>query len=199
MSAPVPAAPAAPAAPTSAAPAPAAPAESAPAVPAAPASPAAPTDPPEESGVDDETLSAADLREALTKARRDAAKYRTQLRDAQPVLDAARQAEEANKNDTQRAVDRATAAEARAAELERELVVKNFGLSEAAQKFLGSGTREELEARAADLVALGVGGPAAPPSNRPIEGLKSGAQVEPPAPADDSYPAAWRPSHLPKT
>ncbi|MGH3954170.1 MAG: hypothetical protein ACRDTI_09070 [Mycobacterium sp.] len=38
-----------------------------------------------------------------------------------------------------------------------------------------------------------------PPTNRPIETLTPGASPEPPAAVDDSYPAAWAPTHVRKS
>jgi len=69
---------------------------------------------------------------------------------------------------------------------------------------IGSGTREEMEQRAARIGALVAAGhgtqapaaaaPAPPPTNRPIESLRPGASPTPPSVPDTSYPTAWAPA-----
>jgi hypothetical protein len=64
---------------------------------------------------------------------------------------------------------------------------------------IGSGSREDMEARAARLGALHAANTTktpAPPSDRPVERLRPGAAPEPPTPADDSYPESWKPAFL---
>jgi hypothetical protein len=77
-----------------------------------------------------------------------------------------------------------------------EAVAKTHGIGEEYYDLLGSGTREELESRAARLAALhGSAAPAetkAPPSNRPVESLRPGASPQPPQAEDNSYPAMWQ-------
>ena len=77
-----------------------------------------------------------------------------------------------------------------------ETVATKHGISEEYYDLLGSGTREELESRAARLAALhGSAAPAetkAPPSNRPVESLRPGASPQPPQAEDNSYPAMWQ-------
>lgn len=68
------------------------------------------------------------------------------------------------------------------------------GVLEEDYDLLGSGTPEELDARAARIVArYPSSAPPPPPSDRPVEALRPGASPTPPPPADTSYPAAWKP------
>lgn len=144
-------------------------------------------------------MSPEDLREALAKVRKENASWRTKYRDAEPILKAHQDAEDAAKTETQKATERAEAAERRIVELESAAVLAEVaaasGIAADNYDLLGFGTREELEARAQRIAALGAS--ARPPTDRPVESLKPGASPESPAPADDSYPAAWRPNHLP--
>jgi hypothetical protein len=77
-----------------------------------------------------------------------------------------------------------------------EAVAKTHGIGEEYYDLLGSGTREELEFRAARLAALHGSAapvePKAPPSNRPVESLRPGASPQPPQAEDNSYPAMWQ-------
>lgn len=142
-------------------------------------------------------LSAEQLQAELAKVRKEAATYRTKLREAEPLVKKAQEAEEANKTEIQRAIERAEAAERDRAQIETgytrlELAVK-YNLEPDDLDFLGSGSREEMEERAARFSARvqSVNTPQRPPSDRPVEGLRPGAHPEPPKPADNSYPAEW--------
>lgn len=138
----------------------------------------------------------------IQKLRRESAGYRTKLREAEPLVKAAQDAEESNKTEIQKAIDRASQAEQTLAERETafnqlDLIVR-YNLDPEDSEFIGSGSREEMEDRAQRLAAR-VGSPkphTAPPSDRPVEGLKPGASPEPPKPPDDSYPAAWTPPYI---
>lgn len=144
-------------------------------------------------------MSREDALEALAKVRKENASWRTKYREAEPILKAHQEAEDAAKSELEKASERAAAAEARVAELESAAVLAEVagahGIAPENYDLLGSGTREELEARAQRIAAIGAS--SRPPTDRPVESLKPGASPEPPAPADDSYPAAWRPNHLP--
>lgn len=139
------------------------------------------------------------LRAEVVKLRKESAGWRTKYQDAKPLAEAQRAAQEADKTDLQRQTERAEALERELADLraqnELAAVAAEYGIEPDDYDFLGSGTREELEARAKRLAARSAS--ARPPTDRPVESLKPGASPESPAPADDSYPAAWRPNHLP--
>lgn len=132
----------------------------------------------------------------IAKLRRESAGYRTKLRETEPIVKAAQEAEEANKTEIQRAQERAAQLEKDYAELQQA----NYRLDLAAQysiprddiDLIGSGSREDMEKNAARLGALfTTTEKKAPPSDRPVEGLRPGASPEPPKPEDHSYPANW--------
>lgn len=142
-------------------------------------------------------LSQQQLEAELAKVRREAAGYRTKLREVEPLAKKALEAEEANKTEVQLANERAARLEKDYAELQ----TANYRLDLAAQyhiprddiNLIGSGSREEMEANAARLGALFATTEKTPPppSDRPVEGLRPGATPEPPKPEDHSYPANW--------
>jgi hypothetical protein len=145
---------------------------------------------------------AEDYEAELAKVRREAANYRTKLREVEPLAKKAQEAEEAKKGDVQRANERAQAAEDREkATLEGytrlELAVQ-YSIPPDDIDLIGSGTRDEMDVRAQRIAALNAAASKAapPPTNRPMEGLRPGATPEPAKPPDDSYPASWTPSYL---
>ncbi len=140
---------------------------------------------------------AEQLEAELAKVRREAAGYRTKLREAEPLVKAAQEAEEANKTEVQKAQERAANLERKYLDLQQsndrlDLAVQ-YSIPRDEIDLIGSGSREEMEARAARLGPLFAASEKnpAPPSNRPVEGLRPGASPEPPKPADNSYPANW--------
>lgn len=138
-----------------------------------------------------------DYEAEIQKLRKESAGYRTKLREAEPLVKAHQEREEANKTELQRAQEALATRERDYA----DLMVSNARLELAAIynvppediDLIGSGTREEMEARAARVGALNASTTRtpAPPSNRPLEGLRPGATPEPPQPVDNSYPANW--------
>lgn len=143
-----------------------------------------------------------DYEAEIAKLRKENANWRTKYREAEPVLKQHQEMEEASKTELQRE------REAREAlQKERDQLQIGYTRMELAAMhnippddidLIGSGSREEMEARAERLGALHAasGKTSAPPSDRPVEGLRPGATPEPPKPADDSYPAAWAPAHV---
>jgi hypothetical protein len=138
----------------------------------------------------------------LAKVRREAAGYRVKLKEVEPLARAAQEAEEAKKDDIQRANERAQAAEKRENEtLEkytRMEVAITHHLDPEDIDLLGSGSREEMEDRAKRIAAKNAAAAKAgpPPTDRPVEGLRPGASPEPASPPDDSYPEQWKPTWL---
>lgn len=138
----------------------------------------------------------------LAKVRKEAAGYRVKLKEVEPLAKAAQEAEEAKKDDIQRANDRAQAAEQR----EKETLEGYTRLELAVQyhiepddiDLIGSGTREEMDSRAQRIAAKNAAAAKAspPPTDRPVEGLRPGASPEPEQPPDDSYPESWKPDYL---
>ncbi|WP_185993283.1 hypothetical protein [Rhodococcus sp. KBS0724] len=165
-----------------------------PATPPAPAAPAAPATPPAPAA-NEPTLEQLTAQLAAAQA---------QLAEAAPILEAHTATQEQNKTEVQKALDRADAAEKREAALALKYVAASHGIAEENIDLLGTGTLEEIQARAARIAAL-VPAPTepptpvdpaplgAPPSQRPVEALKPGASPAPPVAPDDSYPASWLP------
>lgn len=141
-----------------------------------------------------------DYESEIQKLRRENANWRTKYREAEPIVKQHHEREEAAKTEVQKAIERAEAAEKRDQERDQaftrlELAMQH-NISPDDIDLLGSGSREEMEARALRVAALSNNKPSPPPSDRPVEGLRPGATPEPPKPADDSYPAAWKPNHM---
>jgi hypothetical protein len=134
----------------------------------------------------------------LEKVRKESAARRVKLNELEPLAQAAKDAEEAQKTELQREREAREAAEARAENADRVDVAYRLGVDPENIDLIGSGSREEMETRAARVVAMqqAKAGTYAPPSDRPVEGLRPGASPEPPKPADDSYPETWKPNHI---
>ena len=101
-------------------------------------------------------LSPEALRKALEKARKEAAGYRTKVRELEPLASKAKELEDAGRTELEKLTARAEAAErnatdnqARAMRLE---VAFEKGLTPAQAKRLVGGTREELEADAEEIL-----------------------------------------------
>lgn len=133
------------------------------------------------------------------KAERDEAR-----KEAKKHADALQQIEDAKKSEIERVNDRAAKETKRAddavAELTRLRVAMRHGISEEDFDLLGTGTEEEIDARAQRLAAKNKAAadaaatpdPLAP--RRPVEQLRPGATPTDPQPADDAYPAHWLPA-----
>lgn len=139
----------------------------------------------------------------IQKLRRENASWRTKYREAEPIVKQHQERQEAAKTELQRAQEaldqeRRTRTDMEQGYTRLELaVIHNLPPDDI--DLIGSGSREEMEARAQRLSALhsATRQPASPPpSNRPVEGLRPGASPEPPKPADDSYPTAWAPKFM---
>jgi hypothetical protein len=128
--------------------------------------------------------------EAKAKANAAAAQELEQLREAQ-------------KSEQQKSAERAEKAERDAAETKAELIRERLGrrfhLDDDDLELLGTGTEEQLTARAErikaknDALAAASGKSDAPPSDRPTQKLRPGASPVEAPPADtDAYPAHWR-------
>lgn len=136
-------------------------------------------------------------RDQLSKKNREAQNLRDRLKEAEPLVQQAREAEEANKTELQRATERSEALHQSLLQRENELLATRYGLGEDYVEFIGAtGTYEEREARAVKMGLLAQsaqesGRAPSPPTNRPIETLRSGASPTPPLAEDHSYPANW--------
>ncbi len=133
-------------------------------------------------------------REALSKANKEAASYRTKVRELEPLASEAQQLKEAQQTEAERIAARATAAERERDEARAEGLryrAATHGIGEDYFDLLGSGDAETISARAervggllrenttlrAEVEALRAGKPA-PTTARPVEQLKPGATPE---------------------
>jgi hypothetical protein len=138
-----------------------------------------------------------DYEAEIQKLRKESAGYRTKLREAEPLVKAHQEREEANKTELQRAQEALATREKDYADLQvgytRLELAAIHNVPPDDIDLIGSGTREEMEARAARVGALNASTTRtpAPPSDRPVEGLRPGATPEPPKPVDTTYPAGW--------
>lgn len=134
-------------------------------------------------------------RKKLDKVNREAQNLRTRLREQEPMVTAAQEAERAKMSELERSqADLATVREQLAAR-DTELLQTKYGITEDYVEFIGDGTFEEKEARAAKIGLMVQSAkhedPTPPPSQRPVESLRPGASPTPPPVADTSYPASW--------
>lgn len=143
-----------------------------------------------------------DYETEIQRLRKEAAGYRTKLRETEPIVKAHQEQQEANKTELQKAQEALAARDKEFADLQtgytRLELAAMHNIPPDDIDLIGSGTREEMEARAARLGALHAANAKTPPppTNRPVEGLRPGASPEPPKPEDDAYPAAWSPNHM---
>ncbi|WP_418345264.1 hypothetical protein [Rhodococcus pyridinivorans] len=171
----------------------------APGTPAPAAQPPASDPAPAPEGADKGTpLSHEDALKELEKVRREAANYRTKVRELEPLAQAAREAEDAKKTELERYQEQNQQLLERLEAAERQALVATHQIPEAYQSLVTGSTPEE-RAASAQLIGELVKqtqqpAPAtAPPSNRPVEGLRPGASPTPPAQPDNSYPVSWLP------
>ncbi|MGS2805339.1 hypothetical protein [Nocardia sp. MW-W600-9] len=132
----------------------------------------------------------------IAELREENKSWRKKYGEAEPIIKAHEAAEEAAKTDLERATERAAEVEKANKELIREVVAKTYGVPDEDLDFLGTGSREEMEAKGARYQARFATTTAAtppPPSDRPVESLRPGASPTPPAAPDTSYPESWRP------
>lgn len=129
----------------------------------------------------------------VTKARNEAAGYRTKVRELEPLANKAKELEDASKSDVEKATENLAAAEKRAQEAElraaRAEVAAAKGLTPAQAKRLVGTTQEELEADADELLEV-LGKPAtAPVAGRPKENLRGGGDPTDDAGLEETDPA----------
>lgn len=101
-------------------------------------------------------LSPEALRKALEKARKEAAGYRTKVRELEPLASKAKELEDAGRTELEKLTARAETAERERGELQgralRLEVAFEKGLTPAQAKRLVGGSREELEADADEIL-----------------------------------------------
>lgn len=135
------------------------------------------------------------VRGKIAKANREAKNLRDRLKEQEPMVRAAQEAERANMSelDKQRADN--DALKNQLAARDTEVLQARYNLTEDDLEFIGDGTFEERSARAEKFAArINQSAPAAetkPPSERPVESLKPGASPSTPPAVDHTYPASW--------
>jgi hypothetical protein len=185
--------------------------EPTPEVPAAPPAPEAQEQQPAEQNV--EALPEW-AREAISKANKEAAGYRTKVRELEPLAEEAQKLKEAQQTEAERIAARATAAERERDEAKAEglryKAAATHGVGEDYFDLLGSDNDEAITGRAvafgeltkvkaevehlrAENEALRAGKPV-PTNGRPVESLRPGASPVPVPPVGDTdYPSHWFP------
>ena len=157
-------------------------------------------DPTPEAGQDDE--SGGELpdwaRRKLDKVQREAQNLRSRLKEQEPLVAAAQEAERQNMSDLDRQKAENADLQAQLAQRDTELIAARYNLTDEDLEFIGEGTFDEKEKRARKFAARvqsaptpPVEDPAKPPTQRPVESLKPGASPTPPPAVDNSYPAHW--------
>jgi hypothetical protein len=133
-------------------------------------------------------------REAITKANREAANYRTQVNELKPLADQFRQLDEASKSEMQRLQEERDAAardrDNNAAAALRYQVAIEHGIGKEDLDLLGGGTQEEIAARAARIAQMRAAAaqpapPTAPPTAHSVPDLRPGA-TPPASPTGDT-------------
>jgi hypothetical protein len=111
----------------------------------------------------------------LERARKEAATYRTKLREVEPLAEKARELQESQKSEQQKLMERAETAEAERNRLEsavhRLRVAAKNGIPEELADLLGDGDEETLETRAKALMEWRGATPAVP--SKPVEATRS--------------------------
>ena len=118
-------------------------------------------------------------RKKLEKANREAAGYRTKLREVEPLAAKARELEESQKTEAQKLTEERDTHKGRADTAEisalRYEIALDKGLTKSQAKRLVGSTREELEADADELLADLGGQPRVDTARTPREALRPGA------------------------
>lgn len=133
------------------------------------------------------------VKEKIRKANNEAKNLRNRLKEQEPLVTAAQEAERAKMSELDRANADLKALRDTLAQRDTDLLVERYRIPEGFVEFIGEGTFEEKEARAAKvgLMTKSEPDPGRPPSERPVESLKPGASPSTPPVEDHSYPASW--------
>jgi len=142
-----------------------------------------------------------EVRAKLRKKNSENRNLRQRLRELEqelePLKQAAQEAERANMSELERERADREALAKQLAQRETDLLVAKYGIPEDFVEFIGEGTFEEKESRAAKVGQMVQSKdshePHRPPTERPVESLKPGASPSTPPVEDHSYPAGWIP------
>ena len=132
----------------------------------------------------------------IRKANNEAKNLRERLKAQEPLVTAAQEAERAQMSELERERADKAALQAQLAQRDTELLATRYSIPDDFIEFIGEGTFEEKEARAAKVgeMTRQKTDPAPverPPSDRPVESLTPGASPSKPPAVDNSYPASW--------
>lgn len=129
----------------------------------------------------------------IRKLREESASMRRQRNELRADAEAWREKQEAEKSELQRQNEQRAELEAKladtAAENTRLRLAAKYGIAEENLDFLGSGSPEDIEARAKRLAELQKSQVDRPPSNVPVE--KLGAARAKAAEPDNAFPPSW--------
>lgn len=130
----------------------------------------------------------------IQKANNEAKNLRNRLKEQEPLVVAAQEAERAKMSEAERYKADAEALRTTLAQRDTQLLVERYHIPDDFIEFIGDGTFEDKEERAAKIglmVQAKQDPQERPPSDRPVESLKPGASPSTPPVEDHSYPANW--------
>jgi uncharacterized membrane protein len=132
------------------------------------------------------------VKEKIRKANNEAKNLRQRLKDQEPLVTAAQEAERAKMSELDRATADLNALKAELAQRDTQLLQARYQIPDDYIEFIGDGSFEEKEARAIKVGQMvQKDTQERPPSDRPVESLKPGASPSTPPVEDHSYPANW--------
>ena len=126
----------------------------------------------------------------LKKAREESARHRVERNELRAAAAKWKEYEDSQKSELQ-------LAQAQASNILLE-VASSHGIKPEDMGLLGTGAKEELEARAARIKELygNTGNPTPPPSQTPRQGITPGSGLSQDTPPSDQYPESWVPPAL---
>lgn len=133
-------------------------------------------------------------KDKIRKANNEAQNLRKRLKEQEPLVSAAQEAERAKMSELDRTNADLDAVKAELAQRDTQLLQARYQIPDDHVEFIGDGTFEEKEARAAKLgqmVQPKTDTPERPPTDRPMSSMKPGASPSTPPAEDHSYPANW--------
>ena len=132
------------------------------------------------------------VQKKIQKANNEAKNLRQRLKEQEPLVAAAQEAERAKMSELERERADRKALQAQLSERDTQLLQARYQIPDDYIEFIGEGTFEEKEARAAKVGQMvQKDTPERPPTERPVASLKPGASPSTPPVEDHSYPASW--------
>jgi uncharacterized membrane protein len=134
------------------------------------------------------------VKEKIRKLNSEAKKLRERLKEQEPLVAAAQEAERAKMTELDRERADNQALKDQLAQRDTELLLTRYLIPNEYVEFIGEGSFEEKEARAkkvGEMVRSKNEPQERPPTDRPVESLKPGASPSTPPREDHSYPAGW--------